>query len=69
MRDYVYPSVFFAYFFFLLMLIGAVYFFVRSFRDGYWNGDSEEAKYRMLHDEDEDGEVSFHEGEAPRRHV
>ena len=69
MRDYVYPSVFFAYFFFLLMLIGAVYFFLRSFRDGYWSQDSEDAKYRMLQDDDPDGDVPFHEGETPRRHV
>ncbi|MDX2033801.1 MAG: hypothetical protein SF339_24205 [Blastocatellia bacterium] len=52
MRDYVYPSVYFAYFYFLLLLVGAIYFFLRSFKDGYWGNDGEEAKYRMLRDED-----------------
>ncbi len=51
MNDYVYPSVFFAYFLFLLLMAGALYFFVRSFRDGYWGRDSEAPKYRMLEDE------------------
>lgn len=53
MRDYVYPSVFFAYFFFLLLLGGALFFFFRSWKDGYWGRDAEEAKYRMLIDDDE----------------
>ncbi len=51
MSDYVYPSVYFAYFFFLLMFALAVYFFVRSFRDGYWGKDSEAAKNRMLEED------------------
>lgn len=53
MRDYVYPSVFFAYFFFFLLLCGALYFFFRTLRDGYWGRDAEEAKYRMLEEEDD----------------
>lgn len=52
MRDYVYPSIYFAYFYFLILLVGAIYFFLRSFKDGYWGDDGEEAKYRMLRDED-----------------
>jgi hypothetical protein len=48
MNDYVYPSVFFAYFFFALTVGVAAYFFRRSFRDGYWGRDSEEPKHRML---------------------
>jgi hypothetical protein len=52
MRDYVYPSVFFAYFYFFILLAGAIFFFARSFKDGYWGRDAEEAKYRMLEDED-----------------
>jgi hypothetical protein len=55
MRDYVYPSVFFAYFYFLILLVGAVFFFVRSFKDGYWGRDGEEVKYKMLEDEDNPG--------------
>jgi hypothetical protein len=53
MTDYTYPSVFFAYLFFALMFLLAVFFFVKSLRDGYWGEKGEEAKYRMLQDEDE----------------
>lgn len=52
MGDYTYPSVFFSYFLFLLFVVGAVFFLLRSVRDGYWGRDSEEVKYRMLHDEE-----------------
>ena len=48
MSDYVYPSIFFAYFYFFLLVCGALFFFIRSFKDGYFGRDSEEAKYRML---------------------
>jgi hypothetical protein len=50
--DYSYPSVFFAYFLFFFFLAGGLFFFVRSFRDGYWGAGSEEVKYRMLRDEE-----------------
>jgi hypothetical protein len=53
MTDYTYPSVFFAYLFFALMFLLAVFFFVKSLRDGYWGEKGEEAKYRMLQDDDE----------------
>ncbi len=57
MQDYSYPSVYFAYFLFLLLAGGALYFFVRSFGDGYWGEKGEDVKYRMLNDEEtEDGE-------------
>jgi hypothetical protein len=56
--DYVYPSIFFSYFLFFIFLVGALFFFARSFRDGYWGGDSEETKFRMLKDGDGD-EVAF----------
>ncbi len=52
MRDYGYPSVFFAYFFFALLVAGALFFLIRSVKDGYWSEKSEEPKYRML-EEDE----------------
>ena len=52
MHDYVYPSIFFSYFLFFLFLVGALLFFVRSFRDGYWGKHSEDAKFRMLGDDD-----------------
>ena len=53
--DYTYPSVYFAYFFFFLVGAGALFFFFRTLRDGYWGKDSEEVKYRMLND-DENGD-------------
>ncbi|MGE0885905.1 MAG: cbb3-type cytochrome oxidase assembly protein [Blastocatellales bacterium] len=52
MRDYVYPSIYFAYFYFFLLLVGALYFFFRSIKHGYWGKDSEEPKYRMLEDDE-----------------
>jgi len=52
MQDYVYPSIFFAYFMFFIFLVGAIFFFFRSFQDGYWGDHSEDAKFRMLTDED-----------------
>lgn len=51
MVDYSYPSVFFAYFVFFLLASGALFFFTRTIRDGYWGKDSEEIKYRMFDDE------------------
>jgi len=51
MADYTYPSIYFSYFLFFLFLIGGLYFFARSFRDGYWGEDGEEPKYRMLEGE------------------
>jgi hypothetical protein len=51
--DYVYPSVFFAYFLFALLVALAVFFFVRSWKHGYWGRNSEDAKYRMLEDNEE----------------
>jgi hypothetical protein len=49
--DYTYPSIFFSYFFFALCVAGAAFFFVRSFRDGYWSKDGEEIKYVMFEEE------------------
>lgn len=53
MRDFTYQSVYFAYFIFFLLAGGALYFFLRSLKDGYLGPDSEEPKYRMLRDDDE----------------
>ena len=50
MNDYTWPSVYFSYFFFALSLGVAVYFFVRSWKDGYWGPRAEDAKHRMLED-------------------
>ena len=54
MTDATYGSVYFSYFLFFLLAGGAVYFFVRSLRDGYMGDDSEEPKYRMLQDDEDD---------------
>ena len=53
MQDYVYPSIFFSYFLFALLLGGAVFFCVRSVKDGYWGRHGEDIKYRMLEDDDD----------------
>lgn len=53
MNDYTYPSIYFAYLFFALMFGLAAYFFVKTLRDGYWGEKSEDAKYRMLQDQDD----------------
>ena len=57
MRDYVYPSVFLAYLMFFLFLAGAIFFLIRSRHDGYWGGDSEDPKFRMLEDDENDNQV------------
>jgi hypothetical protein len=54
MGDYSYPSIFFSYLLFAIFLAGGIFFFARSFRDGYWGEHSEDAKYQML----SDGEVT-----------
>ncbi len=66
MNDYTYPSVYFSYFLFFLLAAGAVYFCVRSIKDGYWGRDSEEPKYRMLEDETQHESQPTGAG-APRR--
>jgi hypothetical protein len=48
MNDYTWPSVFFSYFFFALSLALAVFFFIRSWRDGYWGKHSEDVKWRVF---------------------
>ncbi len=64
MADYSYPSIFFANFLFLLLVAGAVFFFVRSFKDGYWGRHSEEPKYRMLNDD-----TAGQRGSADKREI
>ena len=48
MSDYTWPSVYFAYFFFALCFALAVYFFMRSRKDGYWDKASEDIKYQVF---------------------
>ena len=54
MNDATFASVYFSYFLFFLLAGGAVFFFVRSLKDGYLGGNSEEPKYRMLKDDEDD---------------
>jgi hypothetical protein len=53
--DYMYPSVFFAYFLFALLTGLTLYFLIASRKQGYWGENSEEPKHRMMQDEDEGG--------------
>jgi hypothetical protein len=52
MHDYVYPSIFLAYFMFFLFLVGAIFFLIKSRHQGYWGSRSEDPKYRMLADDE-----------------
>lgn len=54
MNDATYASVYFSYFLFFLLAGGAAFFFIRSLKDGYLGKDSEEPKYRMMRDEEND---------------
>ena len=69
MHDYIYPSIFFSYFSSYLLLAGAVFFCVRSCKDGYWGRDSEEVKYRMLKDDTDDRIKSRSEPMTPAKTV
>lgn len=51
MNDYTWPSVYFAYLFFTICLGVAIFFCVRSWKDGYWSKEGEEIKYRMFDEE------------------
>jgi hypothetical protein len=48
MTDYTWPSIFFSYLFFAICLFAAVYFFLRSWKDGYWGKQAEEVKYQVF---------------------
>jgi hypothetical protein len=51
MTDYTWPSVYFAYLFFAICLFLAIFFFIRSLKDGYWSKEGEAVKYRVFEDE------------------
>ena len=48
MRDYTWPSVYFAYLFFALSAGLTVFFFVRSWKDGYWKKEGEDVKFQVF---------------------
>ena len=56
MTDLNIPSVAFIYAFIFLVAFGALFFFIRTLRDGYWGKNSEDVKYRMLEDDENGGE-------------
>ncbi len=68
MNDYTYPTIYFSYFLFALLAGGAVYFFVRSIKDGYLGPNSEEPKYRMLRDDGDNDANEPAGNKAPGRH-
>ncbi len=51
--DYMYPSVFLAYFLFAVLTVLTLYWLIRSRKDGYWGKHSEDPKYRMMQDDEE----------------
>ncbi len=53
MNDYTWPSVYFAYLFFAICLGAALYFFVRSWKDGYWGKSGEDVKYTVFEGDEE----------------
>jgi len=55
MTDYTWPSVYFAYLFFALSAVLCVFFFIRSWKDGYWGKSGEEIKYQVFDDEAKHG--------------
>ena len=61
MTDYTWPSIYFAYLFFALSAALAVFFFVRSWKDGYWGKESEAIKMQVF---DEGGNHGRDETEA-----
>lgn len=48
MNDYTWPSIFFSYAFFFISLGVAIFFCVRSWKEGYWKKSGEDVKYRIF---------------------
>ena len=57
MNDYTWPSIFFSYLFFALLMGVAVFFFVRSCKDGYLGKDSEDLKYQVFEDPEQPADL------------
>lgn len=62
MKDYTWPSVYFAYLFFAISLGTAVFFFIRSLKDGYWGRESEEIKYQVFEEAEQDTQTGVTHG-------
>ena len=50
MRYYTWPSVYFSYFFFAICFAAALFFFIRSWKSGYWTKSGEDIKYQVFED-------------------
>ena len=55
MTDYTWPSIYFAYLFFTLSRALALFFFVRSWKDGYWTKESEAIKFHVFEKKENHG--------------
>jgi hypothetical protein len=53
MNDYTWPSIYLAYLFFAICFLAAVFFFARSWKDGYWNKRGEDIKYQVFDDSEQ----------------
>jgi len=52
--DYTYPSIYFSYLFFFLMFLLAVFFCIKTAKDGYWGKHGEDVKFQVLDHDDTD---------------
>ena len=48
MIDYTWPSIFLAYFLFFICLVLAVFFCIRSIKDGYWTKEGEDIRFQVF---------------------
>jgi hypothetical protein len=55
--DYMYPSIFLAYFLFFLLTALTLFWLIRSLKDGYWGRNSEDPVRRMM--QDDEGETQW----------
>jgi hypothetical protein len=52
MNDYTWPSSYFAYLLFAICFFGAIFFSLRSWKDGYWGKHAEDVKFQVFEDSD-----------------
>ncbi|MEQ1948244.1 MAG: hypothetical protein ABL995_13710 [Bryobacteraceae bacterium] len=64
--DYMYPSMALAYGFFAVSVLLTLFFFIRSFKDGYWGRDAEDVKYQVFQDDAVYGDLNHSAAKGPR---
>ncbi|MEQ1884787.1 MAG: hypothetical protein ABL967_06970 [Bryobacteraceae bacterium] len=64
--DYEYPSMILAYGFFGGSVLLTLFFFVRSFKDGYWGKSAEDVKYQVFQGDAIYEQVSHAAGKGAR---